>query len=132
MIDKRLLENTSLIGESALNEIRLMHDGELDWFLVIPKVEAIEIIDLSSSDQRDLWDEVAQVSTLLKKNTNFDKLNIGSLGNMVPYLHIHVVARLSSDRAWPGAIWGSDSKQDFSAHKIEFWREVFKKTSFAI
>lgn len=132
MIDKRLLENTSLITESELSQVRLMHDGELDWFLVIPKVEVTEIIDLGVEDQRKLWEEVAAVSELLKENSKFDKLNIGSLGNMVSYLHVHIVARSSDDRAWPGAIWGTQAQKEFDINRVGFWKDIFKKTSFAI
>jgi diadenosine tetraphosphate (Ap4A) HIT family hydrolase len=35
-----------------------------------------------------------------------DKLNIGALGNVVRQLHVHVVARLEGDAAWPGPVWG--------------------------
>ena len=131
-MDKRLLENTSLVGESELNQVRLMHDGELDWFLVIPKIEVVEVIELSSSQQAKLWQEVGVVSEVLKNNAHFDKINIGSLGNMVPYLHIHIVGRVKTDRAWPGAIWGTESVKGFTSEKLEMWREVFSKTSFAI
>lgn len=34
-------------------------------------------------------------------------MNVGSLGNIVQQLHIHVVARFEGDKAWPGPIWGA-------------------------
>lgn len=131
MIDERLKIETTLIAESKLSELRLMHDGELDWFLVIPKVEVTEFIDLSVENQRIIWDEVMLVSQVLRSEAEFDKLNIGALGNQVSYLHVHVIARKKTDRAWPGAIWGTKSQIEFDKQKVEFWQEKFKKTSFA-
>ena len=42
----------------------------------------------------------------LKEITKCDKLNIAALGNLVPQLHVHVIARRSSDAAWPRPVWG--------------------------
>ena len=38
--------------------------------------------------------------------TACDKLNIAALGNVVPQLHVHVIARRSGDAGWPKPIWG--------------------------
>lgn len=40
-----------------------------------------------------------------------DKLNLGALGNMVPQLHIHHIARFQDDIAWPGPVWGNTPGQ---------------------
>ena len=132
MVDKRLQENTSLIGESKLSELRLMRDGEIDWLLIIPKREVTEFIELEKREQDQLWQEILEVSELVKSAVPCDKLNIGALGNMVPHLHVHIIARKKSDRAWPGAIWGSKTELKFDESKVDFWKEKFSKTSFAI
>lgn len=132
MIDQRLLIDTTRVGESELSELRLMHDGELDWFLIIPKVEAKEFIDLSPDNQQQLWSEVLIVSKVLKTEASFEKLNIGALGNQVSYLHVHVIARKKNDRAWPNAVWGTKAKVAFDPARVSFWRDKFRKTSFAI
>jgi diadenosine tetraphosphate (Ap4A) HIT family hydrolase len=65
-----------------------------------------EIIDLSDADQAQLMIEIAMVSRALKAVTSCEKLNVAAIGNMVPQLHVHVVARLRGDPAWPKPIWG--------------------------
>lgn len=132
MIDERLKKNTTLVGESELSELRLMHDGELDWLVIVPKRDVIEVIDLGPNEQAQLGQEILTVSRILKSESSFDKLNIGALGNMVSQLHVHVIARNKNDRAWPGAIWGTDSASEFDVAKVNFWKEKFSKTSFAI
>ena len=48
-----------------------------------------------------------QTAKTLKENDAIDKINIASLGNILPDLHVHVIGRKKNDRAWPGAIWGT-------------------------
>jgi diadenosine tetraphosphate (Ap4A) HIT family hydrolase len=50
--------------------------------------------------------EISRVGRVLKEITKCDKLNVAALGNMVPQLHIHIIARRSSDAAWPRPVWG--------------------------
>jgi diadenosine tetraphosphate (Ap4A) HIT family hydrolase len=123
-INEKILAGSELICELNLSQVRLMKDGDNTWFLLIPMRENIvELIDLSKADQLLLWDEVEQVSHLIKENIPFDKLNIGTLGNMVPQLHMHIIARLKTDRAWPGAIWGTKAKADFDPAQVALWQK---------
>lgn len=102
------LEGDSLpITDLALCAVRLMKDANYPWVLMIPrKNDMIEIVDLEEDDQLQLMREIVRVSEALKQVTDCDKLNVGALGNMVPQLHVHVIARFRDDAAWPGPIWG--------------------------
>jgi diadenosine tetraphosphate (Ap4A) HIT family hydrolase len=123
-INDKILAGSELICELGLSQLRLMKDGDNTWFLLIPMRENIvELIDLVKADQLLLWDEVEQVSKLIKEHTAFDKINIGTLGNMVPQLHMHIIARLKTDRAWPGAIWGTQAKNDFDPAQVALWKK---------
>ena len=51
--------------------------------------------------------EIARTARALKAVTRCDKLNIAALGNAVPQLHVHVVARRHGDAAWPRPVWGA-------------------------
>ena len=57
--------------------------------------------------QQQLMQESCAVATLMEEALNPDKINVAALGNLVPQLHLHHVARFSSDAAWPGPIWGA-------------------------
>ena len=50
--------------------------------------------------------EISRVARALKEITKCDKLNIAALGNVVPQLHVHIIARRTSDAAWPRPVWG--------------------------
>ena len=50
--------------------------------------------------------EVTLAARALREITAFHKLNIAALGNMVPQLHVHIIARFHHDAAWPKPVWG--------------------------
>lgn len=124
-INERILQDSEFIKDLELSQLRLLKDGDLDWFLLIPRKEGmVDWSDLSIEDQKTLCEEITLVSEKLKE-VNPDKINVASLGNMVPQLHIHVIARYKTDRAWPGAIWGSESLKEFSPEKVNYWKVKF-------
>jgi diadenosine tetraphosphate (Ap4A) HIT family hydrolase len=85
-----------------------MNDARFPWCLLVPRrIGASELIDLNGADRLVLLDEVAGVSKALKTATLCDKLNVAALGNMVPQLHVHVIARFAKDAAWPRPVWGA-------------------------
>ena len=67
---------------------------------------AAELTDLDDADQAWLMRLVARVERLVREVMTPDKVNLAALGNMVPQLHMHVIARRSDDAAWPGPVWG--------------------------
>jgi diadenosine tetraphosphate (Ap4A) HIT family hydrolase len=43
-----------------------------------------------------------------------DKMNVAALGNVVPQLHVHVVARHAGDPAWPRPVWGAVPRRPYA------------------
>lgn len=106
-IDPRLEQDSLPILELGLSSLRLMNEARYPWMLILPRVPGVvEILDLSIPDQLRLWDEIRLVSHVLREQTGAAKLNIAALGNQVPQLHIHVIARFPHDDAWPAPVWG--------------------------
>ncbi len=95
------------VKDLDLCELRLQNDANLVWLILVPKRDnVIELIDLSEKDQFALLWEINQISHLLKVHFPCDKLNIASLGNVVPQLHIHVIARRFNDSYFPKPPFG--------------------------
>ena len=91
-----------------LSRVLLINDANYPWLLLVPRRPgAVEIIDLDGEQQDQLMDEIAMLSRVLKDVTGCDKLNIAAIGNVVPQLHIHIVARRKGDAAWPKPVWGA-------------------------
>jgi diadenosine tetraphosphate (Ap4A) HIT family hydrolase len=103
----QLKKDTIDIGDLPLSRVLVIKDANYPWLLLVPRREgAVEIIDLDEVAQAQLMTEMTRVSRALKEITKCDKLNVAALGNMVPQLHVHVIARRTSDVAWPRPVWG--------------------------
>lgn len=106
-LDPRLEADTLPVLHLPLTEVRLMNDARYPWLVLVPRrPEVVEVLDLDPADQERLWDEVRRCAAALRRLVAPDKLNIAALGNVVPQLHVHVVARRRSDDAWPRPVWG--------------------------
>ena len=103
----QLSADTFVLGDWPLCRVLRMNDRAYPWLILVPRVADMrEIIDLAESDQQRLTGEIARASRALKVHCNPDKLNVAALGNAVPQLHVHVIARYRTDPAWPRPIWG--------------------------
>ena len=90
-----------------LCSVRLINDSNYPWVLLVPRREgATEAHKLSSADQQLLTQESELLCKAMDALFKPERMNVAALGNMVPQLHIHHVARHTTDAAWPGPIWG--------------------------
>src|SRR5690606_29844697 len=115
-LDTQLAADTLLVRDLQLCTLRLMNDSTYPWLILVPKVAAMrELIDLDEAQQHLLMREIAQCSHVLKRLFQPDKLNVAALGNMVPQLHVHLIARSVGDAAWPAPVWGKVPAQPYEA-----------------
>jgi len=112
MPDPRLAQDSHLLAQGPLSQLRLMDDLRFPWLVLVPRLEgASEWLDLEPALQQQVLAELNQAAALLRAWQSFDKLNVGALGNIVRQLHVHLVARREGDAAWPGPVWGAGSMQ---------------------
>ena len=84
-----------------------MDGANYPWLVLVPRVAgARELIDLEAAQRRQLMDETDLAARLLRDVFRPFKLNVAALGNLVPQLHVHVIARYEGDPAWPAPVWG--------------------------
>ena len=103
----QLAKDTVPVGDLTLTRVLLANDANFPWLILVPRQPGLtELIDLEENAQVQLLGEVADAARVLKSITACDKLNIAALGNQVPQLHVHVIARQHSDAAWPKPVWG--------------------------
>ncbi|MFY9695520.1 MAG: HIT family protein [Xanthobacteraceae bacterium] len=117
--------DTMPVGDLSLCRVLAINDADYPWLVLVPrrvkhdpeKWEPVfgkdhassyvtEIADLGG-DAAVLMDEILQASRVLKEVTRCDKLNIAAIGNVVPQLHVHIVARWINDPLWPKPVWGA-------------------------
>jgi len=106
-LDNRLENDSFFIQETKNFQIRLMNVQEFFWIIFIPiKPNLIELSDLEVDERNELLNFAIDLGNYIKSDQNFDKVNIGMLGNVVAQLHLHIVLRNKDDPAWPGPVWG--------------------------
>ncbi|MGA8961414.1 MAG: HIT family protein [Pseudolabrys sp.] len=103
----QLVLDTVPVGDLPLTRVLLASDANYPWLILVPRLPGlVELIDLEENAQVQLVGEIAAAARALKTLTACDKLNIAALGNQVPQLHVHVIARRRTDAAWPKPVWG--------------------------
>jgi diadenosine tetraphosphate (Ap4A) HIT family hydrolase len=116
----RLAVDTLPVADLRLSAVRLMNDARFPWLILVPRKAGIsEVIDLLPGEQAALWDEVAVMSRLMHGMFKPARVNIAALGNMVPQLHVHLVARFENDAAWPKPVWGVGEAVPYASPRAE-------------
>lgn len=115
-LDSRLEGDTLPVGELQLSRVLLMNDARYPWVILVPRRPAIrEMIDLDLRDRAMLYREIDAVSEAMQRLFKPLKLNVAALGNVVPQLHVHVIARYDTDAAWPKPVWGLGERVAYDA-----------------
>src|SRR5580704_555806 len=115
----QLAADTVPVCDLTLSRLLAMNDANFPWLILVPRRPGVsEIIDLDT-EQATLMDELSLVSRALKDETRCDKLNVAAIGNVVPQLHVHVVARRKDDAAWPKPVWGASAGRAYEAAALE-------------
>src|SRR5215510_1377849 len=107
-LNPQLAKDTVEVGDLLLARVLLMNDANFPWLLLVPRRSNVsEVFDLDEIEQGQLVSEITLLARVLKDVTTCDKLNIATIGNVVPQLHVHIVARRRDDAAWPRPVWGT-------------------------
>ncbi len=107
VLHEKLAADTILVTDWPLCRILLMNDCNYPWLVLVPRRHGVsEIHELDATDRQILMEETAEISRRLQNHTQAGKMNVAALGNVVPQLHVHVIARFNSDQAWPRPVFG--------------------------
>ena len=105
-LDRKFLKSSHHMTDLKLCTIRLNDNSKFPWLILIPKRKKVtDMSDLKSKDQILLMKEIVYVSKKMKKLFKTSKLNVEKIGNIVPQLHIHIIARSKKDSSWPLSVW---------------------------
>ena len=105
-VNKNFLKDSYHISDLKLCSVRLINNCKFPWIILIPNRRSItDITELNPKDQILLIKEIVFCSKLMKKIFKTSKLNVEKIGNIVPQLHIHIIARFKKDTTWPLSVW---------------------------
>ncbi|MCG8489995.1 MAG: HIT domain-containing protein [Sneathiellales bacterium] len=125
-LDPRLEKDTVAIGKVGLCQILLMKDARFSWIIIVPEIPGLtELHELQGSDYKDVMTLVHTLSSEMKARLSAHKMNVAALGNMVPQLHIHIIARIEGDAAWPSPVWGVGTAVPYTDIALERQIETF-------
>ena len=129
-LDKKFLKSSYYVKDLKLCTIRLHDNSKFPWLILIPKrIKIKDITELNSKDQILLMKEIVFVSKIMKKLFKTSKLNVEKIGNIVPQLHIHIIARNKRDNSWPLSVWvvkGKKYSKIALTNMIEKIKNAFK------
>ena len=127
-INKNFLKSSYLITNLKLCSIRLNDNSKFPWLILIPRRKNIkDMTELNSKDQLLLMKEIVYVSKIVKKLFKTSKLNVEKIGNIVPQLHIHIIARKKNDSSWPLSVWVVKGK-NYSKTALKIMAEKVRKS----
>lgn len=114
-LHSQLAADSIAVGDLPLCRVLLMNDSRFPWLILVPRRDNLqEIYELSMLDQQLFWQESALVAEKLVQLTQADKMNIAAIGNRVPQLHVHHIARFKTDAAWPDPVWGQGKAKPYN------------------
>ncbi len=129
------LAKKAFVIDLPLCRVLFEDDENYPWVFLVPRRANIaRIMDLSLDDQLQLTKEVDAAQKILWKEFSPSQLNVAAIGNKTPQLHVHVIARYTSDPAWPGTVWDHPVRSKYPPEKkaelIDILKLKFSLVSF--
>ena len=93
-------------------QFRLINDRRFVWLLIVPMLERAEQLHQLPRPWREhALSALQTASETLEAIYQPARINVGAIGNLVPQLHLHCIARSRDDDAWPGVVWGAGERE---------------------
>lgn len=125
-IHPRLEADTMFVADWPVNRVLLMNDANYPWLILVPRLEGLrDFHDVPPEDETGFLQEINRAARALKEVSGAVKMNTAALGNMVPQLHVHVIARFETDPAWPDPVWGKHDALPYKDGEAEALIERF-------
>ena len=105
-VNKNFIKTSHLVANLKLCSVRLIDNQKFPWIILVPnRINVTDITELKTKDQNLLMKEIVFCSKIMKNVFKTKKLNVEKIGNIVPQLHIHIIARNKNDSSWPLSVW---------------------------
>ena len=116
----QLAKDSFFVSKLAVSQVRLNNDSRFPWLILIPELPNLrELHEIPDDLQPSVYQEIHRCSKLLGELTKADKMNIAALGNLVPQLHIHIIASKHHAIAWPQPVWTKGAAVPFKKDEQE-------------
>lgn len=110
------------------SSILLLHKNALiPWFILVPDTNQNEIFKLEKTQQLSVHEEINSIAHFVEQHFKADKINIATIGNIVPQLHVHIIARHTDDFCWPNPVWGQTKSGEYSESDVLSLKQTLVK-----
>lgn len=118
-LDPQLQNDTVVLGEFPLSLVLMSRDANYPWCILVPRRKGVYAAHhLAEEDRQQLMKESCHLAEVMADVFVPDRMNVAALGNVVPQLHVHHVARFKTDPAWPKPIWGVVEAKVFTEEEL--------------
>jgi len=116
----QLAADCAVVGDYPICRVLLNKQfSQFPWLILVPKRTALrDLTDMPEQDYLPVMEEIRAAHDGLRDLTGADKMNMGAIGNMVPQLHIHLIARFKDDACWPKPVWGNAEASPYDADAL--------------
>lgn len=119
ILHEKLAADCALVTDWPLSRVLLMNDATYPWLILVPRLPGLrDLDDLTPPSLQEVAREIQSLSKVMKEIFKPTKMNVAALGNMVPQLHLHVIARFTNDAAWPGPVWCKGEAVPYEAPQL--------------
>jgi diadenosine tetraphosphate (Ap4A) HIT family hydrolase len=120
ILHPQLEKDTFFIGALKVSDVLLMNDSRYPWIILVPRINDVcDITELEDAERIQFNEEINHVASLIKKAYQPERMNIAMLGNIVPQLHCHIIARFKEDFAWAKPVWGIGESISYTKEQQE-------------
>lgn len=127
-LHERLAADTWTVEDLPLCRVLLMDDSRYPWVILVPRRDGLrDFHEVAKADKAAFQGEIDLVSEVMKDVSGAFKLNVAAIGNMVPQLHVHVIARFEGDAVWPKPVWGLGDAVPYASQEAEPLIEKLRK-----
>jgi len=119
-LHQQLAKDCHVVQDWGLSRVLLAKDANYPWLILVPRRNGLrDFHQLEENDLSDMTGEIVRASRALERLYGPHKMNVAALGNQVPQLHVHIVARFRDDPAWPGPIWGAAPPKYYGPEELK-------------
>jgi len=103
--------------------------SEIPWLKIFTQEPYKELGDVPKELRLRLWDVYDIIEKEMKEYYTPTKINMASFANMLPRVHIHVMARFEEDSYFPNPMWGEKLREEKLKlpNESEFYKRVVKR-----
>lgn len=124
----QLQADTYTLGQIDSSTLLLHKNALIPWFILVPDTNENEIFKLDTPHQTQVNNAINQLANFIESHFKTDKLNIATIGNIVPQLHIHIIGRFTHDFCWPSPVWGQTESAEYNEEDLQNIKRALSKS----